>query len=54
MIFETGRDGTVLTYLAAKNIEVGSGRKGQRMKIIVAWMGRDGTVWLIFLDATGR
>ena len=38
-----------------KKIEDGTGRDGKIiMKIIVAWMGRDGTVGVNFLDGTGR
>ena len=29
-------------------------RDGKVMKIIVAWMGRDGTIGVNFLDGTGR
>ena len=37
-----------------KKIEDGTGRDGKIMKIIVAWMERDGTVGVNFLDGTGR
>ena len=53
VIFETGRDGTILTCLAGK-IEDGRGRDGKILKTIVAWMRRDGTVGVSFPDGTGR
>ena len=34
--------------------KVKTGRDGKIMKIIVAWMGRYGTVGVNFLDGTGR
>ena len=34
--------------------ENGTGRDGKKMEIIVAWMGRDRTVGVNFLDGTGR
>ena len=37
-----------------EKIEDGTGRDGEIMKIIVAWMGRDRTVGVDFLDGTGR
>ena len=36
------------------NIEDGTGRDGKALTIIVAWMGRDGTVGVNCLDGTGR
>ena len=40
VIFETGRDGTILTCLAGAILK--TGWEGKIMKIIVAWMGQDG------------
>ena len=37
-----------------KSIEDGTARDGKALKIVVAWMGRDGTVGVNFLDGTGR
>ena len=37
-----------------EKIEDGTGRHGKIMKVIVAWMGQDGTVGVNFLDGTGR
>ena len=34
--------------------EDGTGPDGKMMKIALAWMGRDGTVGVNFLDGTGR
>ena len=36
------------------NIEDGTGRDSKALTIIVAWMGRDGTVGVNCLDGTGR
>ena len=50
------RDGTgryCFDMLGGKMFEDGTGRGGKIMKIIVAWMGRDGTVVVNFLDGTG-
>ena len=52
VIFQTGRDGTVLICLAGKKLK--TGRDGKILKIIVAWMRRDGTVGVNFLEGTGR
>ena len=49
------RDGTGrhrFDTLGGKKIEDGTGRDGKIMKIIVAWIGRDGTVGVNF--STGR
>ena len=51
-LFETGRDGTVLTCLTGKKLK--AGRDGKMMKIMVAWMERNGTVGVDFLDGTVR
>ena len=51
------RDGTgryCADMFGGLNIEDGTGRDGKIMKITLAWMGRDGTVRVDFLDGTGR
>ena len=51
------RDGTgryCFDMFGGKEIEDGTGRDGKKMNIIVAWVGRDGTVGVNFLDGTGR
>ena len=51
------RDGTgryCFDMIGGKKIEDGTGRDGKIMKIIDAWMGRDGTVGVNFLDRMGR
>ena len=41
-----------MACLAEKKKEDGTGRDGKTMKITVAWMRRDGTVGVNFLDGT--
>ena len=58
-IYKAGniRDGTgryCFDMLDGKKSEDGTGRDGKIMKIVVAWMGRGGTVSVNFLDGTGR
>ena len=51
------RDGTgryCFDMFGGKKNEDGTGRNGKMIKIIVAWMGRDRTVGVDFLDGTGR
>ena len=51
------RDGTgryCFDIFGGKKVEDGTGRDAKIMKIIVAWMGPDGTVGVSFLDGTGR
>ena len=51
------RDGTGQYFsdmFGGKNVQDGTGRDGIIMKIVVAWMRRDGTVGVNFLDGTGR
>ena len=51
------RDGTgryCVDMFGGKKVEDGTGRDGKIMKIILAWMGWDGTVRVDFLDGTGR
>ena len=50
VIFETGR--YCFDMFGGKKVK--TGRDGKIMKIIVAWMGRDGMVGVNFLDGTGR
>ena len=53
VIFETGRDGTVLTRFVGKEM-TGNGRDGKIGNFEVGWMGLDGKVRVKFLDGTGR
>ena len=51
------RDGTgryCFDMFDGKKNEDGTGREGKIMKNVVAWMGRDGTVGVKFLDGTRR
>ena len=51
------RDGTgryCFDMFGGKTIEDGTGRDGKIMRIVVAWIGRDETVGVNFVDGTGR
>ena len=51
------RDGTgryCFDMFDGKESEDGTGRDGKIMKILLAWMGRDRTVGVHFLDGTER